>query len=461
MPVYLQIAKAIIHEISQGRIAAGTRLPSSRKMAELLGVNRRTVVAAYDELTAQDWLTSKTTSGTFVNEHLPTVSPVALAETPSVALPQLKKSSLAKPYKRRFDDGHPDVRLAPMQALSRAYSGLLRNTRFLNNLDYNDEFAGDPMLRLQLALHLRDTRGIYVDVDQILVTRGSIMAFYLLMESMLKPEDCVVVGKPGYGTFNKIVEQKGGHLRHVDVDEQGMLVDQVAAICEQRPVSFVYVVPHHHHPTTVTLSPERRIRLLELAQQYDFYIIEDDYDYDFHYESSPILPLASLQHGGQVMYVGSFSKSIAPALRLGFLVGDAHVVSRLAGLRRFIDRTGDPLLERAVSHLLKHGEIRRHLQKSLRAYRARRNTLCDIVRQELNGMVQINPPEGGMAAWTHFHEDIDLDKSWDAFGAAGLSVNRPEEYGSPGSRSTRLGFASLNEDEIAEALQMLKRGLRY
>ncbi|MEZ4685445.1 MAG: aminotransferase class I/II-fold pyridoxal phosphate-dependent enzyme [Bacteroidia bacterium] len=186
-------------------------------------------------------------------------------------------------------------------------------------------------------------------------------------------------------------------------------------------------------------------------------MIEDDYDFDFHYESSPILPLASLQHGGQVMYVGSFSKSLAPALRLGFLVGDAGLVHQLAEVRRLIDRTGDPLLERAVSHLLKHGEIKRHFQKSLRAYRSRRDHACKLLQSELADELSFVTPEGGMAAWVGFRRLENPDALWQTFEKNGLSLSHPEAYDQQGGKYTRLGFASCTEEEITQGIFLLKK----
>ncbi|MEM7370111.1 MAG: PLP-dependent aminotransferase family protein [Bacteroidota bacterium] len=456
LPVYLRISNAIIEQISQGTIRPGTRLPSSRALADMLQVHRKTIVAAYDELYAQGWIESRSTKGTFVNDQLPTVDPVPL--TPSTPDQELTSSGLSQEVllPLRFDDGFPDTRLAPLASLGKEYSSLLKDRKFTRYLTYTSNFMGDQKLREQIALHLRDTRGIYVSTDHILISRGSIMAFYLILVSHLSPGAGVLVGAPGYQTFNKIVSRTGGRLLEIPVDESGLQVDHIAELCETELVEFVYVVPHHHHPTTVTLSPERRLRLLELSKQYGFRIIEDDYDFDFHYESGAILPLTSLNHQGKVIYVGSFSKTIAPSLRLAFVVASPEILGDLAELRRLIDRSGDPVLERAVARLLEYGEIRRHLNKAVKVYRSRRDLLCRLLGEELSDYISFQVPEGGMAIWAKYAQHLNIESISQAAAKEGLYVPLPQAYPSPSGRHVRLGYSSMNEEEIRQAFGMLK-----
>ena len=460
MPVYLQIVKGLIDEISNGRIAPGARLPSSRKMSDLLDVHRKTVVAAYAELEAQGWIESRSTAGTFINDQLPIRRPISLTSTRPLSQEKTWAQAPRPHYRYQFDDGAPDIRLAPLDALAREYSSLLRNRHFIRYLNYSEELKGDPKLRQALAEHFRDTRGINVSIDHILVTRGSVMAFYLYLTHFLRPGERVIAGEPGYGTFNQIVSLHEGTLVPMPVDDQGLDIDRLEKYCSTHPVELVYIVSHHHHPTTVTLSPERRLRLLQLAETFDFMILEDDYDYDFHYNSSPVLPLASLPHGGRVIYVGSFSKSVAPGLRTGFLVGRPEIVEQLAERRRFIDRMGDFTLERAVSHLLVSGEIRRHLNKCLQAYRKRRDLLCNLLDTHLADVVSFRKPEGGMAVWAKFAKHIDLSQLAQKTGKQGLYISAPQKYNTVDQQHIRLGFAAMNELEIEQGFKILHENIR-
>jgi GntR family transcriptional regulator/MocR family aminotransferase len=454
LPLYNKIANSVIEAISKGTLRPGSRLPGSRSLSDMLGVHRKTVVAAYDELLAQGWIQTRGRAGTFVHDQLPAISKVSSASYSSLVPPLESKDRRDNHIRIRFDDGHPDIRLAPLHALAKEYSSLLKNNNFIQSLGYTTQFCGDIVLRQEICHHLIDTRGIYVDAEHILISRGSIMAFYLIINSFISEGEAVVVGAPGYISFNEIVKHRNGKLISVEVDQEGLKIDVIEKICEQQPVKFVLAISHHHHPTTVTLSAARRIRLIELSKKYNFKIIEDDYDYDFHYDSSPVLPLASLQHEGRVFYVGSFSKTVAPSFRLGFVVADPASIKRMADMRRYIDRTGDPVLERATAHLIKFGEIRRHLNKALRLYKKRRDLMSSLLKQYFPKDIFFEVPEGGMAIWITFAKHVNISKIISTANKNGLEITSPEYYQT--ERQTRFGFASLNEDEIKTGVEILK-----
>lgn len=196
--------------------------------------------------------------------------------------------------------------------------------------------------------YLRETRGLPIQIDNVLITRGSTMGIHLAARGILQPGDVLVVGEISYGSGNLIFKNAAAKLVTVPVDEQGLDVEAIAGICETMPVRMVYVTPHHHYPTTATTFPAEAWPL-QLAKQYGFCILEDDYDYDFHYDCNPILPLAGADADGHVVYVGSLCKAISPALRVGYVVAPAEVIEELARLRRIIDRQGDNLLEATIA----------------------------------------------------------------------------------------------------------------
>jgi len=223
-------------------------------------------------------------------------------------------------------------------------------------------------------------------------------------------------------------------------------------------VKAVYITPHHHFPTTVTLSAERRLHLLELSHKYKFAIIEDDYDYDFHYNSGPILPLASFDQHGSVVYMGSFSKLLAPGIRVGYLVAPRNLVSALCRARRYIDRQGDFVMERALAQLIAEGDFQRHLKKSLRAYRIRRDLFCGELAKKCNEHISFQIPEGGMVVWSKFHPNINLKKLQQYLISKQVILDVDREI-LKNHHATRLGFASLNEPEITRATTILGAGL--
>jgi GntR family transcriptional regulator/MocR family aminotransferase len=223
----------------------------------------------------------------------------------------------------------------------------------------------------------------------------------------------------------------------------------------------VYLTPHHQYPTMAVLAARRRLALLALARRHRFAIIEDDYDHEYHYEGRPILPLASADRGGCVVYVGTLSKVLAPGLRIGYVVAPRPLVERLAAIRALIDHQGDIAVEAAVAELMEDGELQRHVRRMRRVYHARRDALIDALRDQLGDAVSFDVPPGGMALWIHA-PDLDVD-AWAARAKAAGVLFTPGRRVSFHGRATpyaRLGYACVTEDEIRRAVGILRRTAR-
>ena len=475
MPVFVQLSTQLGQLIRQGSLTPGQRLPGTRQVANLLQLNRQTVVAAYEEGIAQGWLESRAGSGTYVATHFPEVNPQPLSVEPEDTVPTnravneqpgyafessafLTRPILVNSVGLHLDDGFPDVRLAPMDELSRAYRSYFRWGNPQQHFGYNDT-KGHPLLRQQLALYLNETRGLQTTPDNVLITRGSIMGMHLTCQVLLRPGDIVVTGATTWAGATMNIQQTGASVLTVPVDHYGIDVEALADLCRKGPIRMVFVTPHHHYPTTVTLRADRRMRLLQLAHQYGFALLEDDYDYDFHYLSRPILPLASADRSGMVVYIGSLTKSVAPAFRIGYVVAPTALIDELARLRRIIDRQGDPMLEFAVGQLFRTGQIKRHFRKALRTYQARRDRFCELLTTKLSDVLTFTKPDGGMAVWTLFDPAIDLERLAQRAGREGLYLSGGVGYNPPGERlnGTRLGFASSTEDELERSVTLLKK----
>ena len=222
---------------------------------------------------------------------------------------------------------------------------------------------------------------------------------------------------------------------------------------------MVYVTPHHQYPTTVTLSPSRRLALLDLAARHRIAVVEDDYDHEFHYDGRPLLPLASADPAGVVVYVGSLAKVLAPGLRLGFVVAPQALLKRMAAERALVDRQGDLVLERAVAELIEEGELQRHVRRLRRVYEARRDTLCEALERSLSDAVSFRRPRGGMALWLTAAPGIDVD-AWHARALrAGLMFQTGRAFSHDGRPTPhlRLGFAIADERELRRAVEILAR----
>ncbi len=471
--VYLQIANGIIGHIRLGTLKPESALPGSRALAAALKVHRKTVIAAYDELYAQSWVDVYPRKGIFVAKNLPDITPKPLQKNEKVtgfAAQTFFKVDEYVPYPEVFkpnpehhlvfDEGFPDTRLAPVDLLVREYRRY-GNYHFTSKyLLYGPE-QGSENLRNELARFLSETRGLQVSPADILITKGVQMAVYLIAQVLISKGDVVIAADPGYPAANDTFEQAGAELALVPVDECGIDLDAVEAICKTKKVKLLYVIPHHHRPTAVTLSSARRMRLLELAMKYRFAIIEDDYDYDFHYTSSPILPLASADYYGSVIYVGSFSKTIAPGIRIGFVAAPPNLMVQLNRLRRMIDRQGEQLLEEAMANLLKNGDISRHLKKTNKIYHERLGVLCALLNDQLGDSISFKVPDGGFAIWMQYLNGVSARLVAAKAAEMGLSVSDGSGYyyRNDDCNFIRLGFASLNLKELEQGVGILKRAV--
>jgi GntR family transcriptional regulator/MocR family aminotransferase len=468
LPVYLQLASIITGFIKDGYLKAGDQLPSTRNLAKNLKVHRKTVVRTYEDLILQGWLESYSGSGTFVSNHFPETlaqklkkqqkninQPVQQAGFTFPNPPHLDRETSQSGAAYHLDDGFPDPRIAPLADLSRAHRTQLLTGNSYARLGYQDT-QGSIWLREELSKHLNSTRGMKTTAENILITRGAVMGLYLACTGLIERGNKVISGAPGWLTTEAIFTQAGASVLRIPVDEYGIKVDELEEICKKTTIRMVYVTPHHHYPSTVILRADRRLQLLRLAEKYGFIIFEDDYDYDFHFQNKPISPLASIDQNGMVLYCGSFTKAISPAFRVGYLAGPVDVIKHLSKLRRIIDRQGDIMLENALAELLQGGVIQRHLRKSVRLYRQRRDVFCELLQSKLSNYVQFIKPEGGMAVWTNFEAGIDMAE-------LSVSARKKDLYFSDGlhhatlgmANFTRLGFASSTFEELEIAVELL------
>jgi GntR family transcriptional regulator/MocR family aminotransferase len=469
LPVYQQIANRLIGLIQEGILKPGLFLPGSRILALQLELHRKTVIAAYDELVSQDWLIAVPRKGVMVAANLPVIRPRSFLKAaspygseasfpfhsiPTVPVPSPPPTNTTTLI---VNDGFPDARLAPLNAWVRECRSVIESPRYHRLLMYGNA-TGSEALRREMLTYLTNTRGLNITVDNVMITRGAQMAIYLAAAMIIKKDDYVIVGSPNYFFADLCFEQLGARLLYVPVDEEGIDVDAVEQLCSSKKIKMLYLITHHHHPTTVTLSAARRMKLLEIIRKYKLPVIEDDYDYDFHYSSAPILPLASADHGGNVIYIGSFTKSLGLSIRIGFMIAPADFITGSAALRRLMDLRGDNLSEQALANLLADGTIERHLKKSNKVYRERRDLLCHLLQTRLKHAVSFTIPAGGMAIWVRFSKKISLKKLSEKAQEAGLRISSGEQYhyGTHSQNGIRFGFASLNNKELTEVVRILE-----
>ncbi|MEO5563367.1 MAG: PLP-dependent aminotransferase family protein [Chitinophagaceae bacterium] len=469
-PVYLQIANAVMREMKKGRIGPGIKLPGTRQMSEILVVHRKTIVRAYEELDAQGWIEMRPSKGTFTNKTLPEINPKQFSvrhekqnsfpkETGYHVKVNDKLRGPVFPHRNiiGFHDG-PDMRLVPVEEIGRTYKSVITRSSSSWYMSYV-EIAGIQKFRTVLSDYLNTSRGLQTTFENIMITRGSQMAMYLVSRVLFSKGDNIIVGDTNYYYADHIFINVGMNITRVKVDDYGIDVDAIEKVCQRKKIKALYVTPHHHYPTTVTLIASRRTKLLSLAEKYGFMIIEDDYDYDFHYQSSPILPLVSADSKGMVVYIGTLSKTICPGIRTGYVIAPENLILELTRIRQLMDTQGDPIMELALAEMFQEGNIKRHMKKALNEYHRRRDFLCAYLQQKLSDVVDFKVPDGGLAIWAKFEKSLPLPPLCEKLKEQGVILSNGLIHNKSTLllNSTRIGFAWMNEKEAEKAVDLLAK----
>lgn len=472
---YRGIVDGLARAVRSGRLAPGAPLPGTREMAAMLDVNRKTVILAYEEAAAKGWLVSEQRRGTFVNPAFEPGGAAAppdneadskAAFAPSFLAPALPAYFDALPPAMRgagqgmmyFDNGSPDHRLLPQAILHRHYRNALRDSLRANRVRYGNHESAQQ-LRSALSGMLGATRALAAPPSSICLTQGTQMALHLAASALVRPGDVVVVERLSYPPAWSIFRALGAQLEVVDIDAGGCQVNQIEALCRRRPVRLVYLTPHHQFPSTVSLRQDRREKLLALAAQHGFAIIEEDYDHEYHFAGRPYAPLASDARQRSVIYVGSLSKLLGSSFRCGFIVAPGNLAAALERQYQLLSSHGDAVMHRMLADLIDNGELRRHVRRSARHYRERQAVLLDCLQRRFGERIATRAPEGGLALWVTFGEEADVDLVAREARREGLFVRSGSQF-SPLEEPVngmRLGYASMSPDELVQAVERLHR----
>lgn len=472
-PGYLRIAEGLRAAINAGRIQPGDRLPSSRTLADMLGVHRHTVIAAMDELVAEGWLEAGERRAHRVVKELPSQFFKSETRSKSSCLSRKMKWQFAREvnasdccppvdsgraYKHVFQGGQPDLRLFPYHEFRACMAESLRRSPVTRSGYSNAAGYGPFIERLEAYLgHMRALTG-----RDIIVTHGTQEGIFLAAQLLIKPGDRVAVETYGYSSAWDAFRSAGGELVPVKVDESGMDPDALEAAIAKHKIRFLYLTPHHQYPTTVTLTAARRMRIYELASQHQIPIFEDDYDHEFHYRCQPIAPLASTDPCELVIYASTLSKVMFPSMRIGFLAVPKPLYQPLINLRSIITRQNSVFLQDAVAKWMDNGGFERHLRRMRRVYQERRDTLVSELNEgKQHGLpLDWSVPDGGMALWLNC--GVDADAVTQKAAEAGVFVTPESMYrcGQQGSNThLRLGYASQTPEEIRAGIGLLMKAV--
>jgi GntR family transcriptional regulator/MocR family aminotransferase len=468
-PIYLQLAQQLINAIQRGYLIPNSKMPGSRTLSELLQLHRKTVIAAYEDLHHQGWIAILPNKGAFVMDNKNRISErpydalVSLANYPSKTGYSFNQSNiLDNPFEQsnctfQFNDGTADIRLTEIKKLSGLYSATLKRKNTLKKI--NNPLHTGEYFREQLSNYLNNSRGLHISKNNLLITRSTEMSLYIISQLLIKPNDVVMVAELGLFTANMIFQKAGANIKTLTVDDKGIDIDQLAEKLKNTSIRAIYITPHHHYPTTVSLSAQRRLQLLQLARTHGFIIIEDDYDYDFQYDKSTIMPLASADVNGMVIYVGSFGKSLTPSFSTGFVVAPQNLIVEMQKYLGILDRQGDIVMEQVLGEMIAEGDIHRHLKKSLKIYRERRNYCSVLLAKHFGHQSNFSVPNGGLAIWLEWNIPISLLQLANTCQKNDLFIPKNSLYQNRNTTAMRIGFGHLTTDEMEKSLEILKECL--
>ncbi|WP_256795935.1 PLP-dependent aminotransferase family protein [Terrabacter sp. Ter38] len=407
--IYAQLRAAVL----DGRLAGGDRVPASRDLATSLSVSRGTVTAAYDRLLAEELLETRRGAGTFVasgcvppggeagrRARAGAVVPTALWATIAEAAPGPGGAV------HDFSVGVPDDSLFPLATWRRLVSGTLRRGRLAAGT-YDDPGAnrGGSRLEGEIARYAGVSRSVVASGADVVTTAGAQQALDLVARVLVEPGDTVAVEDPGYTAAAHLFATHRAVVRGVPVDGEGIVVDALPDAAR-----LVYVTPSHQHPTGVAMSRARRVALLEWAVRHEAVIVEDDYDSEFRFADRPLEPLQSLDRDGRVVYVGSFSKSLLPGLRVGYAIAPATLTPALREAKRVTVWDGDAVTHGALADFLSEGHHAAHVKRATKVYRARRDALLEALdsTEGLGEWLEVIPSAAGLHVCALLR-DPDLD----------------------------------------------------
>ncbi|MCI0659767.1 MAG: PLP-dependent aminotransferase family protein [Acidobacteria bacterium] len=481
VPLHRQLYDEVRHSILNGRLSAGSRLPSSRTLAASLGVSRSTVTQSYDQLVSEGYLQTVVGSGTIVSEHLPDDLLIASAaksgRTPALSREEKAHFSRLSIYGASLADvapldvvevqrsinfsiGVPALDHFPMKIWRRL---LLRHCRDspAKLLGYAIGSRGERVLREAISVYLARSRAVRCDPGQVLIVNGSQQAIDLVTRLLINYGETVAIENPGYLGARRAFLAQGAKLVPVPVDESGMVIEKLPSLLTKN-VKLIYLTPSHQFPTGAVLSLSRRLELIARTAGTGALIIEDDYDSEYRYCSRPIPALQGLDENENVIYIGTFSKMLFPSLRVGYLVVPSSLSRVFARARWLADRQSPTLEQLVLADFINEGHLDRHLRRMRALYDRRRQALVHSLQQYFTDRVTIMGENTGMHLMVKLSTRFTTDKVIERAGEAGIGIAAAEIYYLKGARPGEfvLGYANMSEQKIQEGVRRLAKALK-
>ncbi|GAA3404884.1 PLP-dependent aminotransferase family protein [Paenibacillus hodogayensis] len=464
-PLYEQIADHLERRISYGEFPPGSLLPSERKLAEQLGVNRSTVILAFAELRSMGIVESRTGSGTRVSmtkwgatpKHTPNWSRYAEGGSflPNVPFMRKIREALAQnPGLVDFASGELSADLAPIEEIT----ALMSRHRYTSYLGYDNPQGYSP-LRQALVAYLQQYRGIQATESSILITSGSQQSLYLVTQCLLSPGDAVAIEDPSYCYSLPMFQSAGLRLFRLPVDRHGARPEDIRSLYKKHRIKMVFMNPNFQNPTGTVLDMERRRQLLDVASELGLPIVEDDPFSLTAYDGAPPSPLKAMDAVGSVLYIGSLSKIAASGLRIGWMVAPHSIVERLADARQQMDFGLSVIPQQVAAQFLKSPDFQPHLDRLRMQLQFKRDLVIEALRKELPGLVRFTIPQGGLHLWCKLEPEVHDGKLLEGAIRRGVVFVPGSVYGSD-SGFVRFTFARAPADRIGEGIAKFAEALR-
>lgn len=472
-PLYSRLYEGLRGAILSGRLGSGVRLPSTRELASELGVSRNTVVNAYAQLRAEGYVESRVGFGTRVSPSLPDALLRVRAEDAGAGRGPRSGRALSRrgtllsgapptvsDYENRpraFQPGLPALEEFPARTWRKLYGKAWRRPP-QDLLGYGNP-AGYRPLREAIAGHLRATRAVRCSWEQVIVVSGSQQALDLSARLLLDPGDAAWMENPGYPGARAALTGAEARIVSVPVDEHGLDVSAGEEACPD--ARLAYVTPSHQYPLGATMSLPRRLKLLDWAKRSDAWVVEDDYDSEFRYSGRPFEALQGLDAEGRVVYVGTFSKTLFPALRVGYLVVPDDLVDAFAAVRELSDLHSPSIEQSVLATFIEEGHFARHVRRMRTLYVARQGALVEAVSRELSGAMEVHPAQSGLhlVGWLHENDDRTVSRAAADLGIETIPLSWYAE-GDPRHNGLMLGYAAVRETDIGKAVRSLAAAVR-
>lgn len=462
--LYLQIVYQFIQAIQRHYLEEGEKIPGSRQLSKDLKIHRKTVFAALEELREQGWIYTKPAIGTFVRNperkkaKLSTFDNYTFGSKADFEFHRsfLLDSSSAQPnIHTYFTDGTPDYRLIKTYELSQFYSSALRRKRVIDKIA-TTSLEGNPFFKEQLRNYLHITKRVRFSTNHLLTAGNKSIILYILSQLLIRPGDQILVGTYSYYFANMIFQQAGAKITTIPMDTDGLQVAYIRQHFKPGDIRMVYIQPEHQYPTTTCLSAKRREELLQLAQEYNFIIIEDGSDDELTYEKTSTLSLMKTSRHNQLIYIGNFGHFLPPGFQTGYMLAPEDLIHEAQKYLPIFEKN-DLVKEQALAEMIHQGDIHRYRRKALTTYHSRRDYFHQLLTTHFSEIFDYSLPQGGLAFWLRLSSTYSIAEIVHKAEQKGLFIPQTCCFQNRELAAFRLGFGHLNDQEMQKIIKTLRQ----